>query len=130
MVKNTFSSDACPCGSGTSYSRCCQPFHLGTPAPTAEALMRSRYAAYVYRLVDYLLATWHPDTRPEVLDLDEDPPTRWLGLEIKHTEQSGDTAVVEFVARFKVNGKAQRLHERSRFSRSDGRWLYVDGDLY
>lgn len=92
--------------------------------------MRSRYAAYVYRLVDYLLATWHPDTRPEVLDLDEDPPTRWLGLEIKHTEQSGDTAVVEFVARFKVNGKAQRLHERSRFSRSDGRWLYVDGDLY
>lgn len=90
--------------------------------------MRSRYTAYVLKLEDYLLATWHPDTRPDALDLADDD-TKWLGLEIKRQQESGDAAVVEFVARYKVAGRAHRLHEISRFERKDGRWFYVDGEF-
>ena len=87
--------------------------------------MRSRYAAYVLGLLDYLLATWHPSTAPGDLEL---PPLKWLGLEVRTSEASGDAGVVEFVARYRVGGgSAVRLHERSRFVRIDGRWLYVDG---
>lgn len=90
--------------------------------------MRSRYSAYVRGDVDYLQATWHADTRPEAASLAPDPATRWLGLEVKRAAEDGDTAVVEFVARFKVGGQpAVRLHETSRFVREDGRWFYVDG---
>lgn len=117
----------CPCG-GIPYTTCCEPLHQGTPAPSAEALMRSRYTAYVLKLEDYLLATWHPDTRPDALDLADDD-TKWLGLEIKRQQESGDAAVVEFVARYKVAGRAHRLHEISRFERKDGRWFYVDGEF-
>ena len=124
------SSEDCPCGTGRSYSACCQPFHLGTPAPSAEALMRSRYTAYVYGLEAYLLATWDPQTRPTKLDLALDAQTTWLGLQVKRHLQTGETtALVEFVARYKVGGRAQRLHEISRFVREDGRWFYVDGDI-
>lgn len=92
--------------------------------------MRSRYAAYVLGLEPYLLATWHPSTRPAELKLDEDPPQRWLGLSIKrHEVQDENNAIVEFVARYKVGGRAYRLHENSRFVREDGRWFYVDGDI-
>lgn len=90
--------------------------------------MRSRYSAYVLGLEDYLLQTWHPDTRPASLDLVADTQTKWLGLEIKRNESSGaDSAIVEFVARYKVDGKAHRLHERSSFTRIDSKWYYVDG---
>lgn len=124
------SGEDCPCGTGRSYSACCQPFHLGAPAPTAEALMRSRYTAYVYGLEAYLLATWDPQTRPTKLDLALDAQTKWLGLQVKRHLQTGETtALVEFVARYKVGGRAQRLHETSRFVREDGRWFYVDGDI-
>jgi SEC-C motif-containing protein len=100
------------------------------PAPTAEALMRSRYTAYTLQREDYLLATWHSSTRPSSLGLAEDTHTKWLGLEVKrHEQQDADHAIVEFVARFKVNGRAHRLHEVSRFVREDGRWIYVDGDV-
>ncbi|AOH36993.1 YchJ family protein [Luteimonas sp. JM171] len=115
-------SPSCPCNPGTSYSSCCQPRHDGSaPAETAEALMRSRYSAYVLGLRDYLLATWHPDTRPDALDLDDTPGMKWLGLKVKRHADGGDgTAVVEFVARFKVGGaSAQRMHEISRFVRLD-----------
>ena len=95
----------------------------------AEALMRSRYAAYVALDSDWLLASWHPSTRPTSLDLD--PAIKWLGLDVKDHRVVDDThAEVEFVARFRVGGaRAQRLHERSRFVREDGRWYYVDGDI-
>ncbi len=117
---------ACPCG-GKSYAACCQPYHNGTPAPDAEALMRSRYSAYVLRLEDYLLATWHPDTRPATLELAQ-AAEQWIGLEVKrHVQESDDAATVEFVARYKLNGRAHRLHEISRFVRKQGRWLYLDG---
>ena len=89
--------------------------------------MRSRYSAYVLKLADYLLATWHQSTRPATLDLETD---KWLGLEVKnHTEESPDRATVEFVARYKIDGRAHRLHEISRFVRVEGRWFYVDGDF-
>lgn len=90
--------------------------------------MRSRYSAYVRGDVDYLRATWHASTRPDAEALAPEPGTRWLGLEVKRAAEDGDTAVVEFVARFKVGGKpAVRLHETSRFVREEGRWFYVDG---
>lgn len=92
--------------------------------------MRSRYSAYVQARRDYLLATWHPDTRPDDLDLDtaEQRQMRWLGLTVKAAIEQGDQATVEFVARFRVGGgSAQRLHEVSRFDRMDGRWFYRDG---
>ncbi len=91
--------------------------------------MRSRYSAYVLKLGDYLLATWHPATRPSELDLAADG-TKWLGLEIRKHVQPDDThATVEFVARYRIAGRGHRLHERSRFVREAGCWFYVDGDL-
>jgi SEC-C motif-containing protein len=122
-------ADACPCGRG-AYAACCGPLHAGSPAPDAEALMRSRYSAYAMGLADYLLAAWHPDTRPAELAFDEQPPVRWLGLDVKRHEPAGDRAVVEFVARFRQGGgRAGRLHETSRFVREAGIWYYVDGEI-
>ena len=118
----------CPCDSGQPYSNCCGPWHAGLTqgvhAPTPETLMRSRYSAYVIGLLDYLLATWHASSAPGDLAL---PPVMWLGLEVRHAAMAGDAGVVEFVARCKEGGRAQRLHETSRFVREDGRWFYIDG---
>jgi SEC-C motif-containing protein len=91
--------------------------------------MRSRYSAFVLDLDDYLLATWHPGTRPSRLEANE-PGLKWLGLEVRrHAVVDAEHATVEFVARSKLAGRAQRLHETSRFVRQDGRWFYVDGDV-
>ncbi len=124
-------SNLCPCGSNKKFTDCCARYVEGNePAPTAEALMRSRYTAYTLLCEDYLLATWRPSTRPASLGLAEEVPTKWLGLEVKrHEQQDTDHAIVEFVARYKVNGRAHRLHEVSRFVREEGRWFYVDGDV-
>ena len=123
---------ACPCGSALTQAPCCGRYHAGPlhlQAPDAPALMRSRYSAFVLGLTDYLLATWHPSTRPASLDADV-PGLKWLGLEVRHhAQQDADHATVEFVARSKLGGRAQRLHETSRFVREDGRWYYLDGDL-
>ena len=127
-------SDPCPCGrvDETGHSRtfgdCCGPLLAGTPAPDAEALMRSRYTAHVLGDGAYLLATWHASTRPD--DATPDPRTKWLGLEV-HDHQAVDAshAEVEFVARYRVQGRGGRLHERSRFVLEDGRWYYVDGQV-
>ena len=124
--------DPCPCGSALPYGGCCSRWHRGEQhlqAPTAEALMRSRYSAYVLDLRDYLLATWHTSTRPASLAAPE-PGLRWLGLEVRRHEQQDEThASVEFIARSKLGGRAARLHELSRFVRDGGRWTYVAGDL-
>ena len=89
--------------------------------------MRSRYSAFVLQDAAYLLATWHASTRPAALDFE--PVPKWLGLEVRAHQTTGvDAAEVEFVARYRVDGRAVRLHERSRFVREDGRWYYVDGD--
>jgi SEC-C motif-containing protein len=122
----------CPCGTSRPYTACCGRWHAGPEhlqAPSAEALMRSRYSAYVLGLDDYLRDTHHPSTRPaEALSFD--PAVRWLGLDLRHHLAIDDEhATVEFVARSKLAGRALRLHETSRFVREGGRWYYVDGDL-
>jgi SEC-C motif domain protein len=121
----------CPCGIHKPYSECCGRFlDKGDLPGDAETLMRSRYTAYTLLREDYLLATWHASTRPEQLGLAEEAQSKWLALEIKrHEQQDSENATVEFVARYKVAGRAHRLHETSRFVREDGRWFYVDGDL-
>jgi len=117
----------CPCNPENDYDQCCGPYLAGEKIPpTAEALMRSRYSAYVLGLLDYLLASWHASTAPGELAL---PPVKWLGLEVRHAAQSGDAGVVEFVARCREGGRAQRLQEISRFVREDGRWYYLDGQV-
>ena len=89
--------------------------------------MRSRYTGYAWGDEAYLLATWHPSTRPPTLTLDRE--TKWIGLDvIRHEQQTAGQALVEFVARYKINGRAQRMREVSRFVRENGRWFYVDGD--
>ncbi|WP_230347508.1 YchJ family metal-binding protein [Methylobacillus methanolivorans] len=125
------SSVTCPCDSGAPYAACCQRWHSGQAAPDATALMRARYAAYVLGLTDYLLQTWHASTRPASLQDDANaPPLKWLGLKVLHDKQlDNSNASVEFIAHYKVNGKAEKLHEHSRFVREQGQWWYVDGDF-
>jgi SEC-C motif-containing protein len=122
----------CPCGNALTYAKCCGRWHTGAhhlQAPTAEALMRSRYSAFVLDLHDYLLATWHPATRPAVLEGSESG-LKWLGLSVKrHAVQDAEHATVEFVARSRLHGQVHRLHECSRFERIDGRWYYLDGSF-
>ncbi len=121
----------CPCGLPLPYARCCGRWLDGAPpvpAPDAEALMRSRYSAFVLQRADYLLASWHTSTRPPTIDFE--PGLHWLGLQVKaHSQQDADHATVEFVARSKLGGRAHRLHETSRFVCEQGRWFYVDGDI-
>lgn len=125
----TPTSEPCPCGRGPAFDACCGRY-LGTttPAPDAESLMRSRYSAFVRGDAAHLLATWHASTRPASLDLE--PGVKWLGLEVRaHRAIDADHAEVAFVARSRVAGRANRLHERSRFVREGGHWFYVDGDF-
>lgn len=133
----------CPCGRAASAGRPCKPpvarvygdccgryvEHWDTtPAPDAESLMRSRYTAFVAERADYLQATWHATTRPAALEFDAG--TKWLGLEVRaHRTTGDDRAEVEFVARYRMGGRAVRLHETSRFVHEGGRWFYVDGDM-
>jgi SEC-C motif-containing protein len=131
----------CPCGGASAsrratgpaprYDDCCGRYLDGSArAPNAMKLMRSRYTAYVLGDTAYLRATWATETCPPELDASDDGATHWLGLEIKrHTVIDADHEEVEFVARYKVAGRAHRLNETSRFTRGDdGRWRYVDGD--
>lgn len=135
MPTTSKNPEPCPCGRGAAYETCCGRWHAafaagrGLTAPDAEALMRSRYSAFVLDLRDYLLASWHASTRPAQLEPNE-PGLKWLGLEVKqHRQQDADHATVGFVARSKLGGRAHRLAETSRFVREDGAWYYLDGDL-
>lgn len=116
----------CPCGSGEIYDACCGPRHDGSvPAPTAETLMRSRFTAFARGDVAYLLATWHPTTRPRTLDLDDD--REWVRLDIVDTLGGGpfaDTGEVEFRAHYRGPVRGVQ-HERSRFAKLRGRWFYL-----
>ncbi|RLK49622.1 YchJ family protein [Microbacterium telephonicum] len=118
----------CPCGGGARFGDCCGPVLAGTPARTAEALMRSRYTAFALGDAAHLADSWHPGTRPESLDLEAG--LRWVGLEIVDVVagQPGDRrGVVEFRARWRQGRDAGELHERSRFAFQSGRWWYLDG---
>ncbi|MFC8229646.1 YchJ family protein [Streptomyces sp. NPDC057287] len=117
----------CPCGLPAAYGSCCGRFHTGAAAaPTCEALMRSRYAAFVVRDAGYLLRTWHPETRPPSVDFD--PAMRWVGLEILETTEGSafhTTGTVTFRARYTDGGRPDALHEKSRFVRHEGAWVYA-----
>lgn len=117
----------CPCSAGLPYDECCGPLHHGErAAPTAAQLMRSRFSAFAVGDAAYLLATWHPSTRPAALELD--PELRWYSLDVLRTERGGPLdrdGVVEFVAHHRSPDGAGELHEVSRFVREGGRWLYV-----
>ncbi|MEV5595230.1 YchJ family metal-binding protein [Streptomyces sp. NPDC052496] len=120
-------SAPCPCGSQASYAECCAPFHQGrTAAPTAERLMRSRYSAFPAGDAAYLLRTWHPATRPAVLDFE--PKQRWTRLEIVTT--TGGSAfhsegTVQFRAHYTLDGEPGVQEENSRFVRDEGVWVYL-----
>jgi len=121
-------NDRCPCLSGSPYGECCAPYLAGAAeAPTAVQLMRSRYTAYVVGDRSYLLATWHPSTRPTRLELD--PAVRWYRLDVEHRERGGPLdgdGIVEFRAFYRHDGDRGEQHETSRFLREGGRWRYVD----
>ena len=121
----------CPCISGKSYSACCQPLHEGTlTASSAEQLMCSRYSAFYFGNVRYLIETLHPEHRR-----DDDgktlaqtiEQTQWLGLKIIDYRGSGHTATVEFVA-FYQDKPIGQLHEQSRFIKENSQWYYQDGE--
>jgi SEC-C motif domain protein len=131
-------SKPCPCraledDTPLTYGECCAPWHEGAAAPTPEALMRSRYSAYTMLLDkapvgtlmhDHLVRTWHPSNAPGELT---PSMIRWMGLEVLDELVQGNSGVVEFVAHHKINGKAGKMHEVSRFVREAGAWLYIDG---
>ena len=121
--------EPCPCGLPATYLACCGRYHQGPlagQAPTPEALMRSRYSAFVKDLRDYLLSTWHPARRPPLIEAPE-PGLKRLGLEVRQAVMTGeDQGTVDFVARSKLGGRAHRLHEVSAFVLEGGRWYYVD----
>lgn len=133
MVRKLGDGEACPCGSGLKFAACCGQFIAREQLPaTAEQLMRSRYCAYVQTNPSYLRDSWHPSTQPAELLLDDFPAPQWLGLKIVRTSAGRDTdnhGEVEFVARYKLGGKAFRLHEVSRFVKEEGRWFYLAGEI-
>jgi len=125
----------CHCGKGPSLEECCGPIIEGErPAPTAEALMRARYSAYVEGAIDFVVASHHPDSRDEV---DEEAARNWseeadwIGLEIIDTAAGGaddESGTVEFVARFEIDDELKFHHERSQFEKKDGQWFFSDGE--
>ncbi|EIJ42482.1 hypothetical protein BegalDRAFT_1603 [Beggiatoa alba B18LD] len=122
----------CPCGSERPLQQCCLLYMQGEVfPPTAEALMRSRYTAYVLGNTDYLRATWHPETCPTTLNLTE--AHRWTRLQIVKTQAGSATetqGVVHFKAYYKLpTGRGGRLEEISHFVRIGQQWFYVDGQL-
>ena len=129
----------CPCGSGRDYSACCEKYICGTAkAPTAEALMRSRYSAYVEHAVDYIIKTCVHRGKDDIdykSTRDWSEQSTWLGLKIISTEKGGpdDTeGVVEFEAVYERDGFKDVHHETAKFKRKDGaegEWLYEDGHI-
>lgn len=124
------STASCPCGSGGDFVHCCGPLLDGTPAPTAEALMRSRYTAFVRGDISYIRATYAPEHRAKVgNDL---PRVGWIDLKINGTSGGGaddQSGTVDFSARFSEDGAIRTHRECSNFRREDGRWVYVDGEI-
>lgn len=135
MTRKHGPNDACPCHSGEKYKRCCGPFHGGAPAPTPQALMRSRYAAYALGLVEYVLDTTDPhgpqaqrDRVSWAADVGEfSRTTRFEGLELLGSGERGDEGWVRFRAVLTRAGRDASFTEKSAFVRRDGRWLYVSG---
>ena len=127
-------STLCPCGSGKAFKSCCEPIIEGIqPAPTAEALMRSRYTAFTMARVDYLMKSHHPKSRP-VKEKEAmrkwAQSVKWLGLVILETsagKQTDSQGFVTFRAMYMENHQLQQIYERSLFERVNGLWVYVSG---
>ena len=136
MNNNTPSQEPCPCGSHEFYNHCCEPLHQGAPAASAEALMRSRFSAFALQLSDYLNASWHPDTRPEQLVLEQG--TEWKRLEILSASNDAEQGTVHFKAYYLEQKHLEQkqseqkqwhlLEETSKFLFEDGHWFYHSGD--
>lgn len=130
--REVLSTDPCPCGAAASYGECCAMAHDDpSTAATAETVMRARYAAHVLGRTGYLQDSWHPETCPDTVALGE-ASQRWLGLEVRSVERGAALdaeGFVEFVATFKIGEVTRVLHERSRFVRLKGCWIYYDGEL-
>lgn len=130
-------SDLCPCGSGSPFEACCEPFLLERSKPqSATALMRSRYCAYAMGAVDYLYKTSGPKVRKE-FDAENSrkwaESAQWTGIEILSEEGGSETdesATVEFIAHYTVNGTPFDHHERSEFARIAGEWRFIDGKIF
>lgn len=124
-------NDPCPCGRDSTYSACCGLIHRAGKAgvgTTAEQLMRARYSAYVLHDGEFLLASWHGDTRPESVGFTDQQ--QWQGLTVVSTEGGGGLetdGTVEFRARFQRGSDHFELHELSSFVRDGGTWYYLDG---
>jgi SEC-C motif-containing protein len=126
----------CPCGSGLDYAECCEPCISGAKnAPTAEALMRSRYAAYVEHAIDYIVETCARDEKDKI-DIRQtrawSEKSKWLGLKILHAEKGGPEdmeGTVEFEALYEMNGLRDIHHEKAKFKKQDGVWLYDEGNV-
>jgi len=131
MTKHSTQVGNCPCGSKKPFSECCQPYVSQNEHPTtAEALMRSRYTAFSLQIEDYLHYSWHPNFCPRTIHLNAE--IKWLGLKIVGTQAGNiddETGEVEFIARSKSHGKANRLHENSQFVRFENRWVYTNGKI-
>ncbi len=123
-------SSPCLCGSKLEYQQCCESFHSGKTYPsTALALMRSRYTAYVLRNVAYLQETWDLTKRPAAIDFSKENIT-WLRLEIVEFKKGGiadNKGLVTFKAFYLQEGIECVMNEISRFTKTNGRWFYLDG---
>lgn len=132
-------SAPCPCNSSQPYKACCAPYHKGQPAPTPEALMRSRYSAYAVGDVDYIMATTHPDNGGYMADKAAwrkqlrayVNATDFLGLLVheRNTDADGERGTVRFSAALAQNGLPAPFSETSVFVRVKGRWLYRSGKV-
>lgn len=128
-------SAPCPCSSGRPYAACCRPLHAGEAAPTVEALVRARYAAFAQGGVDYLVATTHPDNPDWLAPRDQVIASlrrlmsscKFTGLTVLDAAQGGERGQALFRARLFKKGKDVSFTELSDFARDDGRWKYVDG---
>ena len=136
MLHNQDTTKACLCGSEKPFAFCCEPAIEGQkPAPTAEALMRSRYTAFALGAVDYLIQTTAPEKRSpddEAIITEQVKYTNWVGLQILDKQlgsKQDATGMVEFEASYEAGDEAGVLHERSNFRRENGFWVYVDGDI-
>lgn len=123
----------CPCGSGSEYNLCCQPYLETRQKPLRAAqLMRSRYTAFVLHNAQWLVASWHPSRRYPALAAELEAgfaKTEWLGLTIFEEADGSDEneAFVSFVARFQENSRPAAIIERSRFLKENDQWYYIDG---
>lgn len=123
---------SCPCGSGKMLAACCGPVLQGAPAATPEALMRSRYSAYVLGNLDHIERTNGAEVRDDFNRAEAERTVQevvWQGLDVMASSEDGDIGTVEFYVRFSRDGQDLAQHELSDFRREDGHWLYVGGKV-